>query len=246
MYSKNNGFLYANILLLSALLVLLVSCFNNTKKGTSSVSKDLPIKLDKIGEYYNSDTSIFISECKNMLSKYTEEREKKFILQLIETFEKFSNKVFDTVLYTTCFIETNEKLDTIKTRIFEDKDSIIVYSAWVKNGKLLWEKRITNPYMWVNDDPFFENNKWITFTIGIYYAPPDIHKIDDFISLKELVVDMGLNELQELGFTIDRKSYEQYVENFDGNLIAWGDPESRDGLFIWYEPLQRFVVFYRP
>jgi len=246
MYLKKNFFSLNNKLLLSILPIIFVSCFNNTKKGSASVSEDSPIILEEIGEYCNSDTSFFISECKNMLLKYTEEREKKFLLQLTETFEKFSNKVLDTVLYTTCFIETNEKLDTIKTRIFEDRDSIIVHSSWVKNNKLLWEKKITNPYIWVDDDPFFENNKWITFTTGIYYAPPNIYKIEDFIRLKEWAVGLGLNELQELDSSIDRESYEQYFENFNGNLIEWGDPESREGLFIWYKPLQRFVVFYRP
>ena len=246
MYFKRYNFLCFSRLLLSTSLIVFVSCFNNTKKGSTIASEDCPVILEEIGEYYYSDTSFFISECKNMLLKYTEERENKFLLQLIETFEKFSNKALDTVLYTTCFIETNKKLDTIKTRVFEYKDSIIVYSSWIKNDKLLWEKKITNPYMWIDDDPFFENNKWITFTIGIYYAPPEIHKIDDFINLKKWGVGVGVNELQELGFTIDKESYEQYIENFNGNSIEWGDPESREGLFIWYEPLQRFVVFYQP
>ena len=257
MYFKKSHLLYINQLLLSILLILFVSCFNNTKKkGSTIVSEGCTIKLEEFVEDNNSDTSYFISECKNMLSKYTEEWDKKFILQLIETYEKFSNKVLDTVLYTTCFIETNERLDTIQTRIFENGDEIVVHYSWVKNGELLWEKKFTNPYLWVNYDMFFDNKKWtkwekwITFTIGIYYAPPDIQKIDEFLSLdiglKELVVRMGLNELQELGFTIDRESYEQYVENFNGNLIVWGDPEGRDGLFIWYEPLQKFVCFYRP
>ena len=251
MYLKKNKFLCNNKLLLSILLILSVSCFNNTKKkGSTIVSEDSTIKLEEFVEDNNSDTSSFISECENMLSKYTQEFERKFILQLIETFENFSNKVLDTVLYTTCFIETNERLDTIKTRIFEDKDNIIVHSSWVKNGTLLWEKKFINPdIIWVYNELFSENEKWkkwLIFTIGIYYAPPEIYKKRDDPELKELYVRIGLDELQELGFTIDKESYEQYIENFNGDLILWGDPEARDGLFIWYEPLQRFVCFYRP
>ena len=168
---------------------------------------------------------------------------------MIETFEKFSNKVLDTVLYTTCFIESNEKVDTIKTRIFENEDEIVVYYSWAKNDKLLWEKKIIDPYVWVKDDPFFYNEewiKWIRFTTGIYYATPEIYELSSFHSLKEWALVVGLNELQELGFAIDRESYEQYIENFNGNLIVWGEPEVRDGMFIWYEPLQIFISFYKP
>ena len=243
-----NSFSYFNRLLLTVLLILLVSCFNNTRKGSQIVSDDSPIKSEETEKYYNSDTS-FISECQNTLSKLTNEWDKKFLYQLIETFEKFSNKALDTVLYTTCFIETNERLDTITTRIFENENEIIVYYSWVKNGKLLWEKKLINPFIFaLEDDPFFHNEegiKWIRFTTGIYYAPPEIYEISD-IELYDSFVERVLSELQELGFSTDKESYKQYIENFTGNLIVWGDPEGRDGAFIWYEPLQRFVIYYHP
>ena len=247
MYLRKHHLFYYNRLLLSTLLILFVSCFNNTKKRSQIVLDDSPIKSEEIEECHNSDAS-FISAYQDMLSKCTDEWEKKFIYQLIETFENFSNKALDTVLYTTCFIESNERLDTIATRIFENEDGIVVYYSWVKNGKLLWEKKISDPYVWVKDDTFFYNEewiKWIRFTTGIYYAPPEIYEISD-IELYDFFVERVLSELQGLGFTIDRESYEQYIESFTGNLIVWGEPEVRDGVFIWYEPLQRFVIYYRP
>ena len=234
-------------LLFGLTTILVVSCSNQENLAIET------IELEEKEEYQNSDTSSFIVAYKNMLSKCTDEREKKFMLQLMGVFEEFSDKTLDTTLYTTCFIDADEKLDTIKTRVFEKKDKIIVHYSWTKNGKLLWEKEFGTPYLWIKDAPFFYNEKWkkwITFTIGTYYALPEILNIDYFKGLddweyvKKMAVEIGVHELQKLGVDIDEKLYEQYIENFNRNLIAWGDPESRADVYIWYEPLQRFIGFY--
>ena len=229
-------------------IVCFVSCTN--RENLTIETEENSIELEEIEEYQNSDTSSFIVKCENMLLKCTDEREKKFMLQLMEVFRKFSDKTLDTTLFTTCFIDADENLDTIKTRVFEKKGKIIVHYSWVKKGKLLWEEEFDNPYLWIKDDPFFYNEKWVTFTIGIYYAFPEVVKIDHFNGLddwekiKEWAIRLGVNELRKFGVDIDEKSYEQYIENFNRDLIVWGDPESRADVYIWYEPLQRFISFY--
>jgi hypothetical protein len=59
-------------------------------------------------------------------------------------------------------------------------------------------------------------------------------------------VDFGVDDLKKKGYTVDRETYKQYTSDYKGCLIAWGHPESREGLFIWYEPLKIFILFYQP
>ena len=219
-------------LILIILLVGLYSCSNNNE-------------VSKNKNNSNQDTSI-LTKYNNQLA-HSNKIEKDFILKVINTIECFKNRDLDTTVFLNCFIDNDKIIDTIKTRVFDLHDTIIVHSTWMKNGCIQWEKKFKNPYLWISDNSLFEYNKrdkWVTFTIGIYNAIPKIYKLEDYKNLIKPSIEIGLNDLKENGFYIKKEAYKQYVLNFKGNIIIYGEPEDREGMFIWYEPLKRFVSFY--
>ena len=215
------------------LMIGLISCSNGKKESTQK-------------ETTKRDTSL-ITTYKSLLANASE-FDKKFVNHLLKTIEEFENRELDTTLIGLGQFEEDNKIDTIKTRVFEENGKIIAYSSWTKNGKLLWEKQIIEPYMWINENPLFEGgkrSKWVTFTIGVYHTSPNIYRIEKYENLRTGSIRGGIEDLKKNGFEVDTVLYKKYIENYKGDLMDWGQPESRDGLFIWYEPLKRFVSYYK-
>lgn len=211
----------------------MISCTNG-KQGSSQKA-------------INHKDTLLITTYKSLLPNASE-FDKKFINQLLKTIEEFENKKLDTTLIGLGQFEEDNKIDTIKTRVFEETGKIIAYSSWTKNGKLLWEKQINEPYMWINENPLFDGDKrskWVTFTIGVYHTAPNIYRIKEYDNLRAGSVRVGIEDLEKNGLKVDSDLYKKYIENYKGDLMDWGHPESRDGLFIWYEPLKRFVAYYK-
>ena len=214
-------------------MIGLISCTNRKKESNQK-------------ENIQRDTSL-IAAYKSLLPNASE-FDKKFINHLLKTIEEFQSRKLDTTFIGLGRFEENNEIDTIKTRVFEETGKIIVYSSWTKNGKLLWEKQITDPYMWINDNPLFEGgkrSKWVTFTIGVYHTAPNIYRIEEYENLRAGSVKLGIEDLEKNGFKVESDLFKNYVENYKGDLMDWGDPEGREGLFIWYEPLKRFVAYYK-
>jgi hypothetical protein len=180
------------------------------------------------------------------LLKNAPESDTKFIHHLLKTINTFCNKDLDTTILTFCQLDNDNLTDTIVTRAYEDKNKIIANSSWTKNGKVQWENKISDPYLWINENELFDfqkRSKWVTFTIAIYYAAPEVHNISEYNNLSD-AIELGYGELDKEGLQVTKEKYKQYIENFKADIIAWGQPESRDGLYIWYEPMKRFVSFY--
>lgn len=193
------------------------------------------------------EDSLLLSKYKNLLGK-TSGIEKDFINDLISTITIFQANELDTTILRFGAFDTDNVTDTISTRIFLKLDTVIVSSTWTKNLQLLWFNKLKNPYLWINNDSLFEykkRSKWVTFTIGYKHAVPEIYKIGDYSSLINSAVDFGVEDLQKHGIIVDKETYKQYLINFNGDLISWGDPENREGLFIWYDPAKRFVLYYQ-
>lgn len=75
---------------------------------------------------------------------------------------------------------------------------------------------------------------------------PEIYQIVDFQNILDLCIDFGVGDLKKKGHLFDEEGFKNYFKHYKGKLIAWGHPENREGLFIWYEPLKVFVLFYQP
>jgi hypothetical protein len=191
------------------------------------------------------DTSL-IKKYMNLLDK-SSGMDKDFINALISTMTHFQRRNLDTTILTYATFDTDNLIDTIQTRVYVAHDTVFVMSIWEKNGQILWFNKLKNPYVWINDNELFQGDKrsiWVTFTIGYKYAVPDIYKIKDYNNLFDYAVENGIRDLQRIGIGINNETYKQYLKNYKGNLIAWGDPEIRHGMYIWYDPAKIFILFY--
>ena len=181
---------------------------------------------------------------------YENTSNKKFIDRLIKTVLEFKDRKADTTVLQICNIDNLGKLDTIKNNIYYSNDTVIVNSSWTKNGQKLWEAKIKNPYLWINDADEFQydtRKPWVTFTIGIYYAIPDIKSINYYSHInKQTVLQAGLKWAKRENIKMSKDEYSKYLSNFKGDIISYGDPENRMGLLIWYEPVKKFIPFYMP
>jgi hypothetical protein len=213
----------------------------------------LIVGCNQVQPRLHTNISVISTKDSLLLTKYqkllenTRGVEKDFITDLISTLKIFQGTKLDTTILRFGKFDTDYVTDTIATRIFLKFDTVIVSSTWTKNSQLLWTYKLINPYLLINSDSLFEEgkrSKWVTFTIGYKHAVPEIYKIGDYSNLINFAIDFGVADLQKHGIIADKETYKQYLLNFKGDLITWGDPENREGLFIWYDPAKRFVLFY--
>jgi hypothetical protein len=217
----------------SVILIIGLCSFNNSQ---IKFSKSIDSNID----------TVLINKYQGQL-RTANGTEKEFILQLIHTIKIFELKKLDTTILQIGHFDAIGAIDSIRTRIFEKHDTIYVSSEWRKNGTILWHKQIKNPYTWISESKLFQydtRDKWVTFTIGIYQALPEISNIKEHQDLRELGFENGLENLKSLGINIKMEEYKNYILNYHGDLITFGDPVARDGMFIWYKPAKRFLLYY--
>jgi len=229
-----------------SILVVLCSCNNLASKTAANNHDQSPDSIKQSdAEFANVDTNLIL-KYKNRLEKANDE-EKKYINELLGVISRFQNRKLDTTVLTIGFIDDDKAIDTIRSRVFLKHDTIWVNSNWINNRDTIWEYSLKNPYSYISDFALFQFNKrdiWVTFTIGIYQAIPKTYKIQDFRNLTEVAVKMGIQDLGSKGFKIGDNDYKDYISNFTGDLIDWGQPEDREGLFIWCRLAKRFVIYY--
>ena len=153
----------------------------------------------------------------------------------------------DTTMFRYFDIDGDGLTDTLTTTVYVKSDTIFINYLWLRQNEIIWHDVITDSYLEALTDSV-EREEWIRFVIN--GANPESNKISEFKDIFtdaiNYAVNIGIDELRKKGFIIGIEEYKFYILNYKGILIDYGHPESRKGLYIWYEPLQRFVVFYRP
>ena len=91
----------------------------------------------------------------------------------------------------------------------------------------------------------------MTFAIGIIYGCPDIESYQESnnridTAVKRLACELGISYLKEKGIRVNELDYKKYLKNYKGNLLNFGDPESDEGIWIWYQPAKCLVRYYLP
>jgi hypothetical protein len=213
-------------------LVILFSCSGNHQKQKQITS--IAAKTD----------STLIKPYLHLLQNASE-KEKKFIRDLVYTIENYQNKTPDTTIIVIGRIDADENKDTIQSHVFVFHDTVFVQSTWTRKGEILWEHELKNPYLWISDNEAFEFSKrsiWVTFTIAYKHAVPRLIE-KSFFSELQTATKLGLDNLKSNGLQVDEQAYEQYVTDFQSSLIEYDDPEMHP-IYIWYEPLKRFVLFW--
>lgn len=195
---------------------------------------------------------------KSLLKQYevaleadTFRNEKPFIKALLSTIHKFEGRKLDTTIIRVGNIDGNGNPDTITSRVYLLSNTVFVDSWWIQNHDTLWKYQIKNPYVSFSYPNLFEfdtRSLWVTFSIGVLYGSPSFETIAEFEKGSgvphNMIIEMGLSDLREKGIALSAKEYEKYINEFKGDLISYGDPEAREGLYIWYAPGRCFITYY--
>ena len=148
----------------------------------------------------------------------------------------------DTTMFRYFDIDGDGLVDTLTTRVFVRADTVFIYYSWLQEQKIIWSDLDKDPYLTALEPA--EKKEWLDFIIE--GCCPKSEKISDYENLVDYAIDFGIDDLKKKGFNINKEQYKTYIINYEGNLINYGHPEMREKLFIWYEPLKNFVLFYNP
>ena len=152
----------------------------------------------------------------------------------------------DTTMFRYFDIDGDGLIDTLTTTVYVKSDTIFINYLWLKQNEIMWHDVITDSYLEALTDSV-EREEWIRHVMD--GVNPELVKDFNFEDLFSFnyAVNIGLDDLRKKGFNIDMEEYKTYILNYKGVFFNYGHPESRGGgLFIWYEPLQRFVICYQP
>ncbi len=178
------------------------------------------------------------------------DNEIKFLKKAVGLIKQRRYGRIDTSFTTIGQLNNDSRPDTVFTHIFEHSDSIHVKYKWNANGKRMWEHEFTDPYLWISDSDLFQYDTrdiWIVFTIATQNCVFELIEFDaHYRSNIEGTASMGMLYFKASGIAISKDDYMKYLQQFNGQLVVYQQDEF-GGLFdIWYEPLRRFVPFYRP
>ena len=233
--------------------LFLISCnssqdINRFKDQNKSISKDsVKAKIIKSATALTIDP-ILLKKYLAAFQNDTIYSEKIFFSKLLNIIKDFSGRKLDTTLLTIGNIDGDDVRDTIFSRIYYDSDSIFVDSKWIKNNNINWDYKYANPYYSFDSDllNYDTRSTWAIFAVGVVYGLPEIHSRQEVGQVDSLIYDHGISDLKEAGIHINIEDYKKYLQNYNGNLLAIGEPETRERLWIWYKPANILITYYQP
>jgi hypothetical protein len=175
--------------------------------------------------------------------------DRRFATSFGAILRRFNGRKLDTTVLTIGSLAGEPSPDTIYSRVYYKKDTVFVSSKWIKNNQVLWQDKYTNPYSSLDTNLFRDSsrNTWLYFAIGVVYGAPEILPRDHVdTSVTNLVYQFGLDDLKKAGVHINKAAYQTYLHTFKGQLLAFGEPESREGVWIWYKPAGKIITYYQP
>lgn len=238
--------------------LFLFSC-NSNPAINSARDQNKPNSTDSVN-LDNTNNAQILTIDKKLLDTYvaayqndTIAEEKKYFSKLLHIINEFNGKKLDTTLLTIGNIDGDIEKDTIFSRVYYNSNRIYVNSKWLKNNKVIWNYKYANPYLSFNSALLNYDTRsiWTIFAVGILYGTPAINARKEFdehvdSSVQNYVYDYGVADLKKAGAKINKEEYKTYLQNFKGELLEFGEPETREGLFIWYQPAKRIITYYQP
>jgi len=232
--------------------LVLISC--NSHSATKAAKDSLINHPADTGQQTNAYNPGTLTITPALLKKYQEaclhdtaSTDKKFDSIFFDIIKKFNGKKLDTTILNIGNLEGDLNQDTIFSRVYYDSGSIFVDAKWIKNHQVLWEDKYADPYAELNADLFDSTRPtWVCFAIGIIYGTPDFQTRKEVVDsgLLHLVLDLGVDDLNTAGIHTDKEQYRAYLQDFKGDLLTYGQPASREGLWIWYKPAGRMILYY--
>jgi hypothetical protein len=219
--------------------------------GDTTVIHPVPGNQDQIAEPADTLT-IDPATQKRYLDAFAHDTvsyDRKFSAHFGAILERFNGKKLDTTVLTIGNLAGGPSPDTIYSRIYYKKDTVFVSSKWIKNNQVVWQDKYTDPYSSLDTNLFRDTsrNTWMCFAIGVVYGAPELLPRDNVdTSVQNIVYEQGLEDLKKLGIQTDKAHYQAYLQKFKGLLFAFGQPESREGAWIWYKPAGKMISYYQP
>lgn len=193
--------------------------------------------------------SSLLRKYREAVRKDTDAADQAVYAKFFDLVKEFNGRRLDTTVLTIGNIDGDKVGDSIFTRIYYESDSIYVESKWIKGKEVMWHYKFTDPYddlaiALYNDS---SRNTWPSFAIGVLYGAPEFRSQQEVdTSVLNLVYDQGVSDLNSAGIKITKEQYKAYLQAFKGDLLVYGDPESREGVWIWYKPAGRLITYYQP
>lgn len=232
--------------------LVLISC--NSHPATKAAKDSLTNHPADTGQQRIANNPGTFTIAPPLLKKYQEaclhdtaSNDKKFDSIFFDIIKQFNGKKLDTTILAIGNLEGNLDRDTIFSRVYYDSGSIYVDSKWIKNHQVLWKYRYADPYTELNADLFDSTRPtWVCFAIGIVYGTPAFETRREEVDsgMVHLVLDLGVYDLNTAGIHTDKEEYRAYLKDFKGELLTFGQPASREGLWIWYKPAGRMITYY--
>jgi hypothetical protein len=233
--------------------LVLISC--NSHSATKAAKDSLTNHPADTGQQTIADNPGTLTIAPALLKKYqeaclhdTDSNDKKFVSSFFDIIKQFNGKKLDTTILTIGNLDGDLDQDTIFSRVYYDSGSIYVDAKWIKNHHVLWTDKYADPYTELNADLFDSTRPtWVCFAIGIIYGPPHFHNRNEVDSgVRSLVIDQGVDDLNTAGIHLDKEQYKAYLQDFKGDLLTYGQPASREGVWIWYKPAGLMITYYHP
>lgn len=105
------------------------------------------------------------------LSQAADAGEQAFFALLMETLEQFEQRAVDTTLLTIGNIDGQGPPDTITSTVTVEQGKVLFHSRWVRQGEVLWEEDLPDPYMALNESEVFDyeqRSPWVTLTTALH------------------------------------------------------------------------------
>ncbi|MGY5353487.1 YARHG domain-containing protein [Wenyingzhuangia sp. IMCC45467] len=256
--SKITGFSQSKDKILSEMRIYRNEIF--ARHGMKFKSEDLN-KYFSAMEWYESKDNFNINQLseKEILAaetiklfenKYPEftNNDKETVVEIFEFIKKFTYKNIEIINSTIDNYDNLLGKDTIHTTVIEKKfNEFILEYSFSKENKKIWFETHKNPYLRIGDHEILDNyeNYFIKGYMATKYTIARSMEMFN-LPLKEYQINIGLSSIRREGLTIEKNEYEEYLNNFNDNLLLLPYDESGGGLYIWFEPLNKFIDFYHP
>jgi hypothetical protein len=171
----------------------------------------------------------------------------KFLRNTVDLIKQLRNGEIDTVFKTIGKINNDAVFDTVFTHIYCKDDSIFIDYEWKNKNKLNWKFTYSNPYMWISESELFQYGRrdiWIIFTIAVQHSVFKFIIHEENQDLKWEVIT-GSSYFKDIGYKISESDYKNYLKGFKGQVVIYGQDEGGGNLDIWFEPLKKFIPYYR-
>ena len=167
---------------------------------------------------------------------------------ILKFYQKYSISTMDTLTYTVGDFDGNGHLDTFITRIQNVNDTVKCKTVLHINDTDAAEFSYNDPYSYIDSSSIFNvENKdiWIRFYLAVTYGIVQKLTHDEF-KIDDNCTSIATQYLEKSKANFNKYELTKYLKSFSGDYVALGEPEGRDLLYVWYSPIQKFIVLYSP